>query len=266
MVRKYHPQPVKVRMYDRRYDPTRPIAWDRRKEKEFRQALTDGDLDLQSTEIDAHRSCSAQFERDRSTLQLIKDQNLYCLQQFETTVTFELSVAPPGQSQELFTAKGLLLERIDGAVSLTRPFTGSDSYKIIKDAYISFDQLVSLGILLKDYNMDNVIVVNNYGLEVKFLEISNCLLKSDAASHNLWKADVVHFRIHFRDAINFAIEETQRKQSPPNICAEHIMAWTDSTDSVESRYFVGAVARVRRRSWQKLRGTLVLARRKLSLH
>ncbi|TIA88770.1 hypothetical protein E3P99_02409 [Wallemia hederae] len=260
-VRKHHPRPVQIRMFDRRYDQTRAEGWDRRKEETFRQALIDEELDGQAAEIDAHTSCRAQYERDGATLELIKEEHLYCVQDYTTTISFEFAVAPEGASQELFTARGFLLDRIDGAMPLSHPFSDADSQKIIKDAYKSFDALAAIGILLADCDMENMVIVNDFGLEVRFTEISGCQRKSEAVSHAQWKEDVAHHRVLFRDAFKYTVEENLRKQMPQGVYAQQSIAWTDSSDSVQSGYILHSFIKARRRSWRKLRETVGTALR-----
>ncbi|TIB31959.1 hypothetical protein E3P86_03235 [Wallemia ichthyophaga] len=235
-------KPFTIRIYDRRYDQNCPEMWNRDKEQEFRQALKDGDSKLQAGEVEAWRACNAQFERDLATMQTIKSEPLYCVQQFVTTVTFEISVAPPGHSQKYFTARGFLLEGMGGALPLTSKIEDEDAELLVKDACRSFDKLAHLGICLAEYDMNHVSFLREFGLEAKFQQISNCLLKNEAVSPVAWKADVAHHRILFKDAVMFAIDNHKRKLQLPN------KSWVDDCKSVKS----GGISsgRKRKKKWK----------------
>ncbi|TIC35116.1 hypothetical protein E3Q09_02524 [Wallemia mellicola] len=237
-----------ARMFDRRYLAARETPWDSIVEKEFRSALVDGDLSGQEVELRAHRECLKQYERQKNIYEFVKQEHLYYFQEYETSITLIMSNAPGGHYQEYFNVKGILLQHVIEAKSLPRSLTLTSASHVRKTAVKVFNNLARSGILLQDYDLNELFVFLEFDLEFVFMDVDQLRFRSEFKDDDDWANNVIAWRRHFNKAVAAAVDD---QLTEADLFLEPQFIFTDNLEGVFGGFTRETFMRFSRKNWEK---------------
>lgn len=242
-----------ARMFDRRYLATRETPWDSIAEKRFKSALVDGDLSSQEIELRAHRECLKQYERQKNIYEYVKQEHLYYFQEYETSITLKMSDAPGGHYQEYFNVKGILLQNVNEAKPLPRSLTITSGSHVRRTAVKVFNNLARSGILLKNYDLNEIVVFLEFDLEFIFMDVDQLRFRSEFKDDDDWADNVIAWRRHFNKVVAAAVDD---QLTEADLFLEPPFTFTDDSRGVLGGSTRETFMRFSKRNWEKCKDVL----------